>query len=349
MTKTIVLEPPPTGPRSVRRKALNPSADGLIEAKTPGPDVTLPLIVRPAVKGLSLPAWAAGNAEFINTNLRRHGALLFRDFNVRTTADFQNFLGATGVGLMEYRERSSPRSQVGEKVYTSTDYPADQSIFPHNEHSYSQTFPLKLFFYCLAPAEQGGETPLADCRKVFQRIDPEIRERFRRRKWMYVRNFGGGFGLSWQSVFQTTDKSRVEAYCREKSIEVQWLGEDRLRTRQVRPVVATHPHTGDLVWFNHATFFHVSTLDPSMHEALLSEFGEEGLPNNTYYGDGSPIEPAVLDELREAYRQEMLSLAWRQGDIMMIDNMLTAHARMPFAGPRKILFAMAEPFTRTDI
>ena len=167
MTKTVVLEPTvpenpvlqksaPTGPRSVRRKALSPSEDGLIEAKPPGPDVTLPLIVRPAVKGLSLPAWAAGNAEFINSNLRRHGALLFRDFNVRTTADFQNFLGATGAGLMEYRERSSPRSQVGENVYTSTDYPADQSIFPHNEHSYSQTFPLKLFFYCLAPAEQGG-------------------------------------------------------------------------------------------------------------------------------------------------------------------------------------------------
>ena len=350
MSKTLESETPALkGPGSARRKAFSTSAGGLVEAQPPAPDVTLPLIVRPAVKGVELGAWAAGNAEFIRANLLRHGALLFRDFNVRTTADFQRFLVAAGVGLMEYRERSSPRSQVGENIYTSTDYPADQSIFPHNEHSYSQTFPLKLFFYCLAPAEQGGETPLADCRKVFQRLDPAVRERFIRRKWMYVRNYGGGFGLTWQSVFQTDQKSEVEAYCREKAIEVEWTGEGRLRTRQVRPVVAMHPHTGEPVWFNHATFFHVSTLEPSMREALLAEFGEEGLPNNTYYGDGSPIEPSVLDELREAYRQEMSSLPWQQGDIMLLDNMLTAHARMPFVGPRKILFAMAEPFTRTDI
>jgi hypothetical protein len=32
------------------------------------------------------------------------------------------------------------------------------------------------------------------------------------------------------------------------------------------------------------------------------------------------------------------------GDILMVDNMLVAHGREPFSGPRKILVAMAEPF-----
>jgi alpha-ketoglutarate-dependent taurine dioxygenase len=103
------------------------------------------------------------------------------------------------------------------------------------------------------------------------------------------------------------------------------------------------------VWFNHATFFHISTLSQSVREALLAEFKEEDLPNNTYYGDGTGIEPAVMDELRDAYTQEMVVSPWQEGDIVMLDNMATSHGRMPFAGPRQVLFAMAEPYTRTDI
>jgi alpha-ketoglutarate-dependent taurine dioxygenase len=166
---------------------------------------------------------------------------------------------------------------------------------------------------------------------------------------MYVRNFGDGLSLPWQTVFQTTDKSAVELYCRRAGIEFEWKPGDRLRTRQVRPVVATHPRTGETVWFNHATFFHVTTLDPRMRDALTAEFGDEDLPNNTFYGDGSGIEPQVLDELRDAYQKEMISFSWKKGDLILLDNMLTAHARAPFVGPRKILFAMAEPFTRQDI
>lgn len=33
---------------------------------------------------------------------------------------------------------------------------------------------------------------------------------------------------------------------------------------------------------------------------------------------------------------------WQTGDVLMLDNMLTAHAREPFQGPRKVVVAMAE-------
>ncbi len=107
--------------------------------------------------------------------------------------------------------------------------------------------------------------------------------------------------------------------------------------------------TGESVWFNHATFFHVSTLEASTRDALLAEFKEEDLPNNTYYGDGSQIEPQVLDELRDAYRQELVLFPWQQGDLLMIDNMLTAHSRTPYVGERNILVAMSTPYSRSDI
>jgi alpha-ketoglutarate-dependent taurine dioxygenase len=235
---------------------------------------------------------------------------------------------------------------VSGKIYTSTEYPADQSIFLHNENSYQATFPLKIFFRCVTPAPEGGETPIADCRRIFRRIEPAVRERFIEKKWMYVRNFGHGFGLPWQTVFQTEDRGEVEAYCRSKGIEVEWRDGNRLRTRAVRPAVTHHPRTGEPVWFNHATFFHITTLEASLRDALLAEFKEEDLPTNTYYGDGSPIEADVLEQLRGLYREETVCFAWRQNDILMLDNLFSAHGRKPYAGPRKVLVGMAEPIHR---
>lgn len=313
------------------------------------PDQTLPLVIRPAVEGLDLVTWASSRRDVLETLLLRHGALLFRDFNIQSSEEFGNVITATtGAPPLEYTERSSPRTEMGHNIYTSTDYPPDQVIFLHNEHSYNTTFPLKIFFFCLIPAEQGGETPIANTRKVYTRIDPAIRERFRQKGYMYVRNFNYGFGLTWQTAFQTSDKAKVEEYCRRANIECEWKEQDRLRTRQVRPVIAVHPRTGELSWFNHATLFNVSSLPQIAREALLSMFKEDEVPNNTFYGDGSPIEPEVLDDLRAAYQQELVSFPWQKGDVMMLDNVLTSHGRSSYVGPRKVLVGMAEPCSWND-
>jgi hypothetical protein len=92
----------------------------------------------------------------------------------------------------------------------------------------------------------------------------------------------------------------------------------------------------------HATFFHISTLEPATRAALLSVLPEEDLPYNTYYGDGSPIEASVMDELRSAYLQETISFPWRRGDVLFLDHMLMAHGRAPYTGPRKVLVGMAD-------
>jgi hypothetical protein len=167
---------------------------------------------------------------------------------------------------------------------------------------------------------------------------------------MYIRNYGDGFGLPWQTVFQTNDKAVVERHCRENGICVEWKDGDRLSTRATLSAILKHPKTGEMVWFNHATFFHVSTLPTWVYEALMVEFDDESdLPTNTYYGDGSTITPSVLHHLREVYNQEMISYPWRKGDILMLDNMLIAHGRAPYTGERKILVGMAEPVNRNDL
>jgi alpha-ketoglutarate-dependent taurine dioxygenase len=333
---------------TLRRRAVAVTTESLVRFGAL-PIGDLPLLVEPAVPGVDLMAWAAANRPLIEEKLQKHGGILFRGFGLQGPEDLDAFIRACSGESLEYRERSSPRTAVKGNIYTSTDYPPSYPIFLHNENSYQSEWPLRIFFFCRTAPPTGGETPIADVRKVLARIDPEIRERFAQRNWMYVRNFGDGFGLSWDTVFQTTDPAEVEEHCRHKGIEAEWKEGGRLRTRAIRPALAKHPRTGEPVWFNHATFFHVSTLEAAVREPLLEEFGEQDLPANTYYGDGTPIEPEVMDHLREAYRQETVSFPWEKGDLLMLDNMLVAHGRAPFSGPREILVGMAEPVSRESV
>lgn len=302
----------------------------------------LPLVVEPAVEGVDAPVWAAANRERVEGWLLRHGAVLFRGFGVSTAERFEQLARAVSPGLLDYGERSSPRSEIRQGIYTSTDHPADQYIHFHNEQSYTHRWPMKLWFFCLKAAEEGGATPIADGREVLKALSPRLTERFVSRKVSYVRNYIEGIGLTWQEAFQTTDRAAVGEYCRRASIDFAWGEGGRLTTRQVFDAVVPHPKTGEMLWFEHAAFFHVSSLEPAVREAFLAEYGPADLPFNTYYGDGSPIEDEALEEIRGAYRQAAVRFPWREGDVLLIDNMLTSHGREPFKGPRKILVAMAE-------
>ena len=334
---------------TLRRKAVSVSEEGLIRIRPLLEGKEIPILVEPAMAGLDLAAWAQSNRAQLDALLLRHRALLFRGFGVANVAEFQRFVEASSDGeRLEYRDRSSPRHEVGEHVYTSTDYPANQKIFFHNEGTYWLTWPRKIYFCCLKAPEQGGATPIADVRRIYERIDPAVRQRFLEKKVLYVRNYNDGFGLRWQDAYQTEDRTEVDRYCSDKEIETEWKEGDRLRTRQVRQAIAIHPGTGEPLWFNHATFFHVSTLEPEIRQTLLAEFPEEDLPYNTYYGDGTPIEPEVLDQLRAIYRDERIAFPWQQGDVLMLDNMTVAHARDPYVGDRLVVVGMAEPCTREE-
>src|SRR5262249_50294149 len=148
---------------------------------------TLPLLLTPAVKGLDVFGWIANRREWLTTQLFTYGALLFRGFNIETLEDFEKFIGVLSPELLDYSYRSTPRSQLSGRIYSSTEYPAHQSIPLHNELAYSRAWPMKLWFYCAEKATQGGETPIADSRGVYRRIPVSIREEFERKRVMYVR------------------------------------------------------------------------------------------------------------------------------------------------------------------
>jgi alpha-ketoglutarate-dependent taurine dioxygenase len=327
-----------------RRRAVSLSPEALVSAASLRPGVPTPLLFQPVMEGVNLLAWVSENREMIREKLLVHGAVLFRGFTLKEITEFEKIIELIGGSLLKYTYGSTPRSQVAGNIYTSTEYPADQEIPLHNEMAYARQWPMKLGFFSITAAPQGGETPLADSRHVFERIPAEIRERFVRKGVMYVRNYGQGLDVPWQEVFQTNDRTEVEEFCLRSGIEFEWTADYNLRTRQVCQAVAAHPVTGEPVWFNQAHLFHVSSLAADVRETMLRTFAEDDLPRNVYYGDGSPMDAAVLEIIRQAYRDESIIFPWCDGDIALLDNMLVAHGRRPFTGARKLVVGMAESF-----
>jgi alpha-ketoglutarate-dependent taurine dioxygenase len=271
----------------------------------------------------------------------RHGAILFRGFGITTVEAFRDAAHALPDPPYPYSYDSNKRTDLGDGIYTASDRARWVNITLHNECSYTRNWPMKLLFGCLQPATTGGETLLASTSAISSRINPSVLTPFREAGVLYVRNYRPGIDVPWQQVFHTHSRDEVEGYCAANDIEVEWRGADGLRTRQVAQAVATYPATGEELWFNQAHTYHISSLDERTRAALLATYAEEDLPRNVYYGDGRPIESAVIEHVRAAYRVDTTPCEWQAGDVLLVDNMRFVHGRAPFTGTRNVIVAMA--------
>lgn len=326
------------------RPAIRSTAARLVSERTERAEGTVLSILESQSSAASLESWIDCYGDLIHARLLRDGAVLFRNFGVNSPDKFASVVNRFGGPRIEYRERSSPRLQVADQIYTSTEYPAHQAIFPHNENSYAHLWPKKIFFCCLTPAETGGCTPIVDVRSVYKSLAPAVRAKFETSGVLYLRNFSERLGLSWRTAFQTSEREEVERSAATAGYSLEWLSEDRLRTRRTGRATGLHPDTSEAIWFNHAAFFHITTLPAAIREPLTAGLEELDFPNHSYYGDGSPIEHDVMEHVRACYRRHELTFRWQRGDVLLLDNMLVAHARQPYTGPRRILVSMTEPF-----
>jgi alpha-ketoglutarate-dependent taurine dioxygenase len=339
------LPQPPSGLAASlagRRKTCTVNAAAMVNVTSLAESGTLPVLVTPALGEVHLPSWCAAHRPAVDALLHAQGAVLFRGFEVASVEQFEAVMRSFGERLLDYVYRSTPRTQLAGQVYSSTEYPADRWILQHNENSYATVWPLRIGFHCIRPALQGGATPLADSRRVYQSLDPALKRHFIERGVMYVRNYRDGLDLSWQEAFQTRERSQVERFCAQAGISCEWRDADSLRTRQVCPAVRQHPQTGEPVWFNQAHLFHVSSLGAQLAAQLCSELALADLPRHACYGDGSEIDAAALEEIRAVYAQHRVSFPWRARDVLILDNMLCSHGREPFSGPRQIAVGMAQ-------
>lgn len=307
-----------------------------------------PLVIEATDADLDALAWATSQRDFIEQKLRKHAGILFRNFGLSTPQEFEAFAEAVQPGLYgNYGDL--PKKEGGRNTYRSTPYPERQMILYHNESSHLERWPRKQLFFCEFPSPVGGATPTVDCREMLRQLPTNVVEEFERKGLLYVRTFTRNLDVSWRDFFKTDSREEVEARLKDGGVEWQWLGDGELQTRTRCPAVVIHPVTGDRVFFNQVQLHHVSCLEPDVRADLLGMVGPERLPRNVYFGDGSLISDEIMKIVGDAYEACAVRFDWRRGDVVMVDNMLAAHARDPYEGPRKIVVAMGDIYERSTL
>lgn len=335
----------------------------------------LPLIVEPNGDRsvAALVAWLGRQADAVQRQLTRHGALLFRGFAVDSAADFERVARAIDAELKNEYLGTSPRNALTDYVFTASELPPFYPIPQHCEMSFVAHPPRRVFFFCIEPPAAGsGETPLVDFRAVYRDLDPAVRRRFEERGIRIVRNYAGpGAGGTldlwklkrWDEMFGTDDRAVVEATCQAEGFAVRWLADGGLRLISTQPAFRDHPDTGERVWHNHTQVFHLSAapgeyrriarLRPTLANVLWWQLARimvavqratrssDEQSMHCTYRDGGEIPDADMEHVRDVIWRHLVITPWQRGDVVAIDNHSVAHGRLPYRGPRQVAVCWA--------
>jgi alpha-ketoglutarate-dependent taurine dioxygenase len=293
------------------------------------------------------PCWAAEHRDALRAAVVQHGSLVVRGLSLRDVAGIEAVFRQLG-SLMTEREAFAPRRTYSPGVYSASKWPPNQHMCMHHELSYTLEFPSLMLFACLTAPTAGGETLVADSLAVMHALPSELVERFERVGWQLIRNYNDEIGASIVEAFGTDDRGAVESYCRDNAIQFEWQPDGALRTWQRRSAVVHHPLTGQPCWFNQIAFLNEWTMDPEVREYLVDICGEDGLPFNTRFGNGDPIGADIVELIDKVYEANTTSERWQAGDLLLVDNIRTAHARESFEGPREVVVAMADAVHLAD-
>jgi len=287
---------------------------------------------------------SAVDRQAIRASVAERGSLLVRGLGLRDAADAERVFRQLGE-LRDETEGFAARKRYAQGVYSASKWPPSQQMCMHHELSYALEPPSLMFFACLVAPMKGGATPVADAAAVLEALPPELVERFERLGWELIRNYNDDIGASLADAFGTDDRDTIERYCRTHEIRFEWQDGGTggaLRTWQRRLAIVPHPRTGRRCWFNQIACLSEWTIAPELREYLVEEYGADGLPFNTRFGNGDPIDAEVVRVINEVYEAHTTRERWEAGDLLVVDNIRTAHGREPFEGAREVVVALAE-------
>jgi alpha-ketoglutarate-dependent taurine dioxygenase len=287
-------------------------------------------------------AWTATHRDDLDARLRTDGLVWLGGAGVTAPADLAAIRDALGRPDAPLGDRFARREAYPDGVYSWPDWAADRDMCLHHEQGYRLRFPGLLVMGALATANCGGAMLLGDTRAVLTHLPTDLAVRFEKHGWTLARNFRPYLGLSWTEAFGTEDASELASGCADEMVGLA-VTKDVVRTAQRRSAVVTHPATGDRCWFNDVAFFSQWSVPAQERGVLLSAFGPGGTPFNTFSGDGEPVTEAEYDAIIEAYEKSMVRVEWSAGDVLLVDNILTAHGREPYVGPWDVAVALADP------
>jgi len=265
---------------------------------------------------------------------RSSAVVLFRGFDL-SLETFRAFTDRCSSAFMPYAGGAFAREIVGgDATVMSVSTPSYTGVIPlHGEMYYRKQRPTILWFYCAQPAESGGATTVCDGRRLFAQLSPDTRKLFSGRGVTYVRIYGEG---SWQKVFDSDDRDEVERRCRAMDIRCEFSqeGDGRaLRTEYTTSAVTLPEPEAAPCFVNN-----ILTLAAQERAQLALGFAPRSFVR---LDDGSPIPSGTLGEIAAAAESCQHDIAWRRGDLAMIDNRRCLHGRQPFTGRREVFARLA--------
>jgi alpha-ketoglutarate-dependent taurine dioxygenase len=276
-------------------------------------------------------------ASTISAELHRRAAVLIHGLvpldapAVAALADLI-FAGTPAFGTGEH-----PRAEGTEALYHPVQYAPEETLLWHHENTFNRTWPQSMLFACAVPADDGGETTIADSRLVHAAMPQDVIEAFTEHGVRYQRLCDGRAGRTWQQIYGTQDPDTAAAVAEANEEQLDFTGHGKARIRTVRPAFQPVPH--GISWFNQVLHWHPHALPDELRvmvsQGLLPAFRDCAL------GNGDEIPPKVVDELIEAHRTIEYPIRWRAGDILLIDNLIVAHGRAPYRGRREHFVRMA--------
>ena len=314
--------------------------------------------LRLAVNG-SRPA-AHGLAAEIFRLVDTEGALLIRDTGLRGPQEFAAFLQEIDFRPHSYVGGTTPRTEYAAGVYSATDLPPDRRILLHQEMAYLDDVPDYVVFYCQEPAEHGQKTNLiGDMRAFTEQLPESFTRRFRGKRARLRRRLPPAGEKnevykdkkSWQESLGTGDRGQARRIARQRGWELAWTDDDCLEiTQEPARFFRPHPIHGEL-WCTQAMVFQpeswrlVAERDGRTADAERLAETMATAPESLscmIMEDGTDVS---VEECRIWFKmvcERETPYALGRGEVIILDNMLTAHGRSTFTGSRRLFAALGD-------
>jgi len=278
--------------------------------------------------------------------LHERGCALVRIADGASGAQFVELAALLADGPLQRGYGDLPSTGEDSPVYRSTPYPARERILWHHEAAHTGAWPHIQFFHCTVAPAAGGATPTADSRLVYELLPTNWRDRFTRFGLRYIRNFREHVDVSWRAFFGVATEEELTATCARQSIGLDWLPDGTVRTSF--RTAAAYTADGRPSFANQVLLHHNAALPARTRAALHGLYGPpEAFPRHVQLGNGEEIPAAVIELIAAAYDAVAIRTAWRNGDILILDNRVTAHSRDPFQGERQVRVALGPFHQRT--
>ncbi|KAJ4833353.1 hypothetical protein Tsubulata_002597 [Turnera subulata] len=307
-----------------------------------------PSVLSPSVPSPSLSLFIDSiktHKPFLESLLHKTGAVIFRGFPVATASEFNDVVEAFGYEEMPYIDGAAPRTQVVGRVYTANESPPEKLVPFHHEMVLHPKYPSKLFFFCEVEPESGGETPLVLSHLVHDIMKekyPDFVGGLAEHGLTYTRLLpaetdpSAPHGRGWKSMFSTQDRKVAEERAAKNRARLEWLDDESGSDSSVKMITGPVPSfirdepMNRTIWFN------------SLYFGSVYRDDQNKLLGPITFGDGKPLPPDIVGDFINIVDEECVTIPWRRGDVMLIDNLAVLHARMPCFTPRRVLACLCK-------